>query len=341
MSRPSLLALVAVSLWATTARAEPTTLLRMASPAPEGTAWAREARAFARDVEALTHGSLKIKYYLGGITGDELQTAERIRRGQLDGIASGGMLCMKLAPSMRVMRIVGLFQSREESSYVSGRLRAVFDEEFKQSGFANLGEIGIGPDVLFSSAPVRSFADLKQTKWWVWDLDEVLRLELPAMGMQAVPVPLEQAARAFEEGRLDGYVAVPSAALAFQWSAQSRYTSDLRIGFLRGCLLVSNRAYDQLPLETQLALRTANAKLLVRLEDTGRAQDDALLGGLFDKQGVKQVQVSNGFRSEFYEAARNARDKLGADLVPPALLQRVMAMLADYRAEHRNEDGAR
>jgi TRAP-type C4-dicarboxylate transport system substrate-binding protein len=175
----------------------------------------------------------------------------------------------------------------------------------------------------------------------VWDLDEVLRLELPAMGLQVVPVPLEKAARAFEEGRLDGYVAVPTAALAFQWSAQSHYVSDLRFGFLRGCLLVSNRAYDQLPLEAQQSLRAANAKLLMRLEDLGRAQDDALLGRLFDKQGVKKTQVSSGFRSEFYELARNARDKLGAQLVPPALLQRVMAMLADYRAEHRSEDASR
>jgi hypothetical protein len=47
------------------------------------------------------------------------------------------------------------------------------------------------------------------------------------------------------------------------------------------------------------------------------------------------VPVTPAFRAEFFEAARVAREKLGDQLVPRALLQKVMSMLADYRAEHR------
>jgi TRAP-type C4-dicarboxylate transport system substrate-binding protein len=315
------------------ARAQVTTL-RIASPAPPGTAWAREGTAFSREVERLTHGTLKIKFYLGGITGDELETAQRIRRGQLDGIASGGMLCMRLAPSMRVLRVPGLLQTREESAYVSGRLRQVFDAELAKNGFTNLGEINVGPDVILSRTPIRTMAELKRARLWAWDLDSVFRLALPAMGLNIVPVPLAQAARAYDEQRIDGFVAVPTAALAFQWSAQARYVTDLRFSFLRGCMLISNRAFDELPIASQEALRSAFAKLVARLSDLERTQDEALLGGLFEKQGVKSVPASSAFRSEVFEAAQGVRERLGDRLVPHALLQRVLALLADFRAEH-------
>jgi TRAP-type C4-dicarboxylate transport system substrate-binding protein len=309
-------------------------VLRMASPAPEGTAWAREARALDREIQALTHGEVRIKYYLGSITGDELETAERIRRGQLDGIASGGTLCNRLAPSMRVLRVMGLFQSRDESAYVSGRLKGVFDEEFAKKGFVNLGELGVGPDIVFSRTPVRTMAELRQTKLWVWDLDEMYRLQMQAMGLKAIPTPIEQAGRAYDEGQLDGFIAVPTAALAFQWSSRVKHFNDLHVGFLRGCFILSSRAYDQLSVQQQEALKEAHARLLARLENIGRELDQQLINGLFEKQGTKRVDGGTAFRAEFFEAARAMREKLGDKLVSPVLLAKVLSMLADYRAEH-------
>ena len=90
--------------------ADPVTL-RLASIAPEGTEWARLSRSFAREVEHATNGQVLIKWYFGGIAGGETEVIDRMRRGQLDGAASGGMMCQRLAPSMRVMRIVGMLQT--------------------------------------------------------------------------------------------------------------------------------------------------------------------------------------------------------------------------------------
>lgn len=325
---------VAIALLAAPpAHAEPI-VLRVASPAPEGTAWAREGKAWARDLESLTDGALKMKFYLGGITGSELETADRMRRGQIHVIASGGALCMKAAPSMRALRIIGLIQTREESAYVSGRLRQTFDEELRKAGFVNLGEMGIGPDVVFSSKPVRSMADFRGQRIWVWDVDDVAVRGLKALGIHVVPAPLEDAGRAYDHNQLDAFFAVPTAALAFQWSARSRYVTDLRAGFLRGCVLAAAPFFDQLSVEHQQALRTATAKMIARIEDVGRRQDEQLLGGLLDRKGVQRIEASQVFRGEFMTAARAAREQLGESLVPKALLSRVMGMLADFRAEH-------
>jgi hypothetical protein len=70
------------------------------------------------------------------------------------------------------------------------------------------------------------------------------------------------------------------------------------------------------------------------MHETTRASDDQLLSSLFARQGLKTVPLSEAFRSEFFEAARAARTRLGDKLVPAPLLNRVLQVLADYRAEH-------
>jgi TRAP-type C4-dicarboxylate transport system substrate-binding protein len=328
------LGLCLILLLCQSARAQPITL-RVGTPAPDGTSWAREGRAWARDVETLTNGRIRVKLYLGGIAGDDLHMADRATRGQLDLIASGGMACLRLAPSMRALSVLGLFQTREESAYVSGRLKPVLDEEFRKSGFANLGEVGIGPNILFTRKPVADLAALKRTRMWRWDIDPIMGLELPAIGVDSVPASVADAGRLYDDHRVDGFIVAPVVALAFQWSAQTRYVTNLPVSFLRGCILITDHALDQLSVGDQQLLRTATAKFIARLEDSQRAQDDLLLGGLFKHQGVTEVPVTSVFRAELAQEAQAVRARLGEQLLPSALLQRVLGMLADYRGEHK------
>jgi TRAP-type transport system periplasmic protein len=327
-------ALVAVAaLVSGSSDAAPAHVLRFATIAPDGTEWARLSRSFSREVEQATEGNVVVKWYFGGIAGDEQGMIDRVRRGQLDGVASGGMMCQRLAPSMRVMRIVGLFQSRDEALYVLGRLKPRLDREFAASGFANLGEAGFGSDVLFSREPVRTFADLKRLKLWVWNLDDVFRSEAPAIGLNVLPMSVESALGSYERGEIDGMIGIPTAALAYQWSTRARYVSDLRMGYLMGCLVVSNTSFDPLPVRDRQAVLQAAAKLMRQMEDMGEQQDAALLRTLFVRQGMKHVDPPQTLRTQFLEMARRARETLGPKLAEPALLNEVTTWLADYRSE--------
>ena len=320
--------------WASLADAGEPTKLRVATMAPEGSGWARAMHAFASELATETAGTVQLHWYLGGIAGDELTMIDRLRRGQLDGAAlSQG--CEKLAPSLRVMRVPGLTRSREEVHFLIGQLAPRVERELRKNGLTAMALGEFGPILLFSRTPIRRFDELAPLKVWVWDRDDVWAQLLRSMGMSPVPLPVDQAARAFDEHRIDGFTAVPAAALVFQWSTQARWFTDLNMGMLPACFVMSEAAVDALPLDQQNTLRTSSARFGERFEVEAARLDTVLLGGLLERQGMHHIVSDEALRETFYGAARVARDSGGASgMVEPELLRKVLGWLADYRAEH-------
>jgi TRAP-type C4-dicarboxylate transport system substrate-binding protein len=306
--------------------------LRMATPIPEGSAWWREMRAFAREVDRASDGQAQVRWYYGGIAGDELTALERIKRGQLDG-AAGSIFCDRLAPTLKVARLAGIYRSRQENNFMLDKLRPVFDEELLRAGFISLGVVTLGPTIVLSRRPFHSLDELKRVRLWRWDIDALGRMVAGEMGLSVVPTPLDQAGRAYDEGRLDGFLALSTAALAFQWTARASYFTELPLDYLVSCLVVSAPAFDALPLEQQQIVRTAAAKLAHRFESVNATQDQLLMGGLLERQGLRRVVLDDALRREAADAATAAQERLGDKLLPRSLYQRTLNLLEERRAE--------
>jgi TRAP-type C4-dicarboxylate transport system substrate-binding protein len=326
-------AFASISLLAGPAYAEEV-VLRMSTSAPDGTTWAHELKAFAREVETGTEGHVKVKWYWGGIAGDEVQQMKRIERGQLDGSASGGVLCQDASPSMRVVGIHGVFNGREEASFVLNRLRPRLEEEFRASGYVYVAATGLGPDMMFSKVPIKTFDDLRKLKVWHWDIDQRGMQLDTEIGLHDVLLSLESLAAGMEDGRIDSFITNPASLVAFQWVHLPKFVLYLPMGYSWGCLVMSTRAFEKISLEHQQVIRAAGAATGVRLDEQGRKMDEAMFNGVLQKLGIKVLPASDALRAEFLALARGARDKLGDQLVPAAALQQVLALLADYRSEH-------
>jgi TRAP-type C4-dicarboxylate transport system substrate-binding protein len=316
------------------ARAEPVTL-KLGTVVPAGTSWARETEAFSRQVETATKGELRIKWYMGGIAGDEVQMLDRVSRRQLDGVGSAGPACARVSQLMRVMSVMGVFQTDEEVAYVLSRMLPQLEQEARQAGYVWLAAAPVGPEIVLSRDPVQDMNDLRRLRIHRWDVDDLANEQARLMGLKVVPLPLPEASRAYDEGRIDAFNFPPSAILAYQVHSRARYLLDLRVGFISACLLVSAQSFDRLSLPAQQVLRDAGAKMSVRFAMEGRRQDDLLLGSVFTRSGLISQPVSDSLRTEFFSAARAAREKMIGKSFPAEALAKVMALLADYHAEHR------
>jgi TRAP-type transport system periplasmic protein len=298
--------------------------LRMGTLVPDGTAWARELKAFAREIEDGAH--LKVKIYWGGIAGDEREMVARVARGQLDAIAAAAV-CTELAPSLQVTRLQGLFPNRDEHERLVRQIPHV-DEEFKKAGFVNLGVAGMGPSVVFTRTPVTSWDELKKQRLWRWDIDPAAWQQDRMMGLTVVPGSVNGAAEAFDAGKVDGFVALAASALAFQWQSRAPNILPLELDYLNACMLVRISSWDELSLETQRTVRAAAAKLTRRMELVGRDVDHVVLSGTLTGHGVHARPVPPATRDAFFGAAQKTRARAATEgHVPPEALQWVLQQL--------------
>jgi TRAP-type C4-dicarboxylate transport system substrate-binding protein len=323
--------LIALACVSSTALANPT--LRIATLAPDGTAWAHELRDWADGLEKEARGAVAVKLYFGGLAGDEPEVFDRIGRGQLDGALSGGHVCERVAPSLRVMKVPGLIRDHEEAAWALGVLRPVIDRESRANGFVTLASSGLGPVIVFSRKPARTMAELRALKLWS-GRNEVLRTLFGALGLHVTDELISDAFASYTAGKIDGFLTTPSAALAWQWTSQARFFMNLRLSFIASCLVVTTSSFEALSLVGQDAVRTAVARLLVRSERQAREQDDALLTKIFPKQGLQAVPVDARLAEEFNEASRAIRAHFDPKQIAPDVLRDLLARLADYRADH-------
>jgi TRAP-type transport system periplasmic protein len=327
------LALLLLALLTADARAAEPRSLKLAAISPDGTLWSRELRTTAQEIEAKTDGAVRIKLYLGAVAGDETEVAARIGKGQLDAVGSAGVMCDQVSPTLRAISIPGLFATRAEAFAVSQKLRPTMDDEAQKAGFALLGVATLGQDVLFTRTPVRSLAELRTLRLWRWDGDDAGIATTRAMGLHVVPTPVHEALAAMEAGRVDGFMAIPTAALAFQWSTRTRYLTILRAGHLNGCILVANRAFDRLAIEHQQIVRAAVSTMAARLEEISGREDETLVDSLFARQGLQVAAPSPSFRADFFAAAEKARATLSDAVVSHVVIARVLKALAEVRAK--------
>ena len=114
------------------------------------------------------------------------------------------------------------------------------------------------------------------------------------------------------------------------------YYEPLHVAYLVGCLVVANRSFDELTLGDQQALQGAAAKTLAHMDEVARDMDAQLLGGLFAKQGLREVPVSSTLQVEYEVSSTRARAALmmAAHRVDAELVGKVEQMLVEIRSGH-------
>src|SRR6476620_11122635 len=134
------------------------TTLKIATLAPEGSSWMKLFHSWQQKVEARTEGRVKIKFYSGGMMGDERDVLRKIRLGQISGAAITGIGLSSIAPEIRALEISRTY---EELDGLRAALGPDIKKAFEAKGYI-LGSWGdVGPVHLFTNKPIKTLDDLR------------------------------------------------------------------------------------------------------------------------------------------------------------------------------------
>jgi TRAP-type transport system periplasmic protein len=309
--------------------------IKIAVVMPEGSTWTNTLHEFADAVSAETGGVVTVSIYAGGVSGDEADVLRKMRINQLHAGGFSGVGLGLVLPEIRVLEAPLLFRTEGEIDYVKEALFDDFSHRFEAKGYVLLGFAEAGFVYFFSKQPIDSVAHLQQTRMWVWKGDRVAENFLDAFGIQGYPLQLADVNTGLDTDMIDSFYSPPLAAVAFQWYARIRNMLDFPMVNATGALLMNMRTFKRLSPEHQATVRRLARLYSARLvERTRRDNMEAL--DVLTAAGITRITPSDEQVTWFRQSAETNYHASVPDLYPQALLDRIRALIVEYRSKTDN-----
>ncbi|HSX62453.1 MAG TPA: TRAP transporter substrate-binding protein DctP [Tahibacter sp.] len=304
-------------LAATVAGAAQAEVIKIATTAPDGTAWMKEMRAGADAVKARTEGRVELKYYPGGVMGDTATVQRKVKIGQLHGGAFTGGEVTSVNPDLQVYSLPFLFRSQAEIDAV----RAKFDERlkagFEKNGYVALGLSGGGFAYIMSTREIKTRDDLKAAKVWVPQGDYIAEVAFKAAGVTPISLPLADVYTSLQTGLIDTAANTLAGAIAFQWHTKIKHIVDLPVSYVAGVMIVDKKAFDKASAADQAVLKEEIGKAFARLDQIS-IDDNTKAVDALKKQGITIYQPSAEETANWQKVGAESMLKIEGDRSPSA-----------------------
>src|SRR5262249_46901236 len=267
--------------------------LKIASVAPDGSHWMQQMRGGAEEIKTRTAGRVLLKFYPGGVMGNDWQVLRKVRANQLQGgaFAAGGLA--ERYPGLNIYGVPLLFRSLAEVDAVRAKLDPKLAAGLDQAGFVSFGFVEGGFANLFSNEPIRSVNDMKRKKVWVPDGDQISFLAMQELGLSPVTLPVTDVLTGLQTGRIVSTFASPVVALVLQWHTKVKYITRLPVSYSFGVPAIEKEAFGHLSADDQKIVREVMTKTVSGLDHEARAENEQAYETLL-KAGLKPVETSAG-----------------------------------------------
>jgi TRAP-type C4-dicarboxylate transport system substrate-binding protein len=307
---------------------------KIATLAPDGTAWMQEMRAGAALIAERTRGRVGFKFYPGGAMGNDKSVLRKIRAGQLHGGALTGGGLAEVYPDNQIYSLPLIFRSYEELDYVRARMDELMIQGFAGRGFVSFGLAEGGFAYLMSREPVKTTADLKNLKVWVPEGDVITRTVFDALGVAPVSLPLTDVMTGLETGLISTIGASPSGAIAMQWHTRVKYVTDAPLMYFYGTLVIAQRAFDRTSPADQKIVREIMQDVYRRLNRQARVDNNGARAAL-ERQGVEFLPLPAAELDKLRSLAGDAIERLGKQGVyTQSMFRTLESHLQAYRRSH-------
>ncbi len=308
--------------------------IKIATLAPKGSTWMKYLVQVSNELERLSKERgkpLKIKYYWGGVQGDEEVVVDKMKSGQLDGGILTAVGLSKILPDVLVYQLPFLFNSNQELDNTRAELHDWFQKKFNQEGYHLTGWGDVGYTYFFSNHEIHTPQDLAKGKMWVWS-DPMVEAIAEFAGASPIHLGVPDVLPSMSTGMIDIVYSSPLAALSLQWATNSKYIESVPWQIGIGAAVVRKSLFDELLPDERELFETVNQrwmpKLLKRTRNDNRKSVDML-----KKLGIKITKVSAEEKKEWLKMAEFVEKKVTGSFLSTEVVDKVKASLKAQRAK--------
>ena len=309
--------------------------IKIASLAPNQSAWMQDMRAAGKEIEQRTDGRVKLRFYGGGTQGTEDKVLQKIKIGQLHGGTFSATDFMKDYGAINIYGLPFVFESWEEMRYVRDRMDARLQAGFADLNFVTFGIAGSFSMVL-SNEPIRNYEDMKGKKVWLPQGDFVSYEAMRRLQLSPVALPITDVLTGLQTGLLDIAAIPPEVAVALQWHTRVKYVTNMPVAFGISFLAISKRSFDRLSAADQAVVSEVLTKVYEEIDRNAAAESENAMQAL-QSIGITHVEPEEGQFAELQQTMSEFNREMAVDgAYPLAVYEEMLGYIADYR----NNNGA-
>ncbi len=307
-------------------------ILKIGTLAPEGSIWVKTFREINRELAQKTGDQVSVRVFPGGVLGDEEDMLRKIKVGQIQGgFFSGGGLGI-IFKDIKILIIPSLFENYREVDAVMAKMAPHFEKGIQDNGFKIMGWAESGFIYLFSKFPIRSAADLRKGKVWIWEDTAIGRAVFKELGINGIPLGIPDVLVSLQTGIIDTVYASPAAAISMQWFTRVAYMTDVPLSYAVGAVVLQKAAYEKIPPSLRETVDDIFRRHLALLKENVRKEDLKAID-LLTRQGIKRVTPHEKEVKEMQALSLKGVENLGEDIFSKKTLTEVKAILKTLRRE--------
>jgi TRAP-type C4-dicarboxylate transport system substrate-binding protein len=280
--------------------------------------------SWTREVRRRSNQSLTLRFYAGGVQGDESEVIRKIRNGRLDGAGVTAVGLGQIYRPALVFQMPGILRSYEQLDRARDAMQADMDTGFGGAGFRLIGWADVGQARLFSTSPVRVPADLASRKPFAWRDDSVLPTLYSIIRSNPVRLQLPEVLGALQTNRIDTLITPPVPCVQLQWCSRLTHMMDTPLSIVLGGTVMSKAKWDALTPEQQTILRETGAQFHTLARRNLRNDERTALGTIASR-GIQAVAITPAQRAEWERLGTQVRERLTGQIADAALIARVSA----------------
>lgn len=303
--------------------------LKIATLSPEGSIWMQKFRQVASEVKEQTDGRVKIKFYPGGVMGDDEAVLKKIKIRQLHGGAMTGGSLSRFYADSQVYSLPLKFDSLSQVRKVRNEIDADISQGYEEGGFVTFGLAGGGFAYIMSKQPIAHPEDLKGRKTWAPSADAATVAAFDAFSISPIPLGIGDVLAGLQTGLIDTVATSPVAAITLQWHTQIKHVTQVPLIYVYAVLAVQKKAFDKLKPEDQQVVRSLFGKAFKELDAESEKDNQKALDALA-AQGINLITPDAQQLAAWKNLARKAEQAMiNQGAVSQSMADKLERLLAD------------
>ena len=334
MNIGNVIRIVMVFLLVMLARQAQAKLFKIATLSPNGSVWMKKMKEGAFELAQKTNNRVRIKYYPGGVMGDDKAVLRKIRIGQLHGGALVGGSLSKFYSDNQIYSLPLTFRSFEEIDYVRKHLDQKIADGLEKGGFVIFGIAEGGFAYVMSKKPIRTVDDMRRQKVWIPDNDTMILEAVKAFDITPIPLPIADVRAGLQTGLINTVTIPPIGAVALQWHTQIKYLMNEPFLYIYGVLAIDLKAFKKISPEDQAMFREIMGRIFFDLNRINR-QDNVKALEALGNQGIEFTAIPDESKAKWYKDAASVPKRL---IETGGLSQDMISTLESLLKEYRMKE---